>query len=123
MSRRVPHAVVRRRDDEVLAWLREARLQMLRHPVAAQALFSALVAEGRRFASTEDGRAWKARLQDSQVLRDARVVWDMTTAEMLQEDPPSILPTTFLDAMMQAASNPQLTALIERFQAMDDPDR
>lgn len=120
MSRGLPVASLRASDDHLLATLREARWQFLRHPVAAQALFSALVAEGRAYARTPEGRALRQRLAASDLVRDLRVAWDLTTAEILQEDPPSMLPTAFLDALLQAASHPELEDLISRFQADDD---
>src|SRR5580693_1180923 len=40
--------------------LRRAQLLLLKHPVAAQAAFAALIAEGRRFAATPEGAEWAA---------------------------------------------------------------
>ena len=45
----VPRLVVRDPEDELLTLLREIQYLLLEHPVAAQAAFSAFVAEGRRF--------------------------------------------------------------------------
>src|SRR5580704_13030669 len=39
-------------DGELGAILRRAQLLLLKHPVAAQAAYAALIAEGRRFAAT-----------------------------------------------------------------------
>ncbi len=115
----LPRVVLQEPDETLVATLREARYAVLRHPVAAQAGFSALVAEGRRYAETAEGRAWRRRLAGSPLLRDLRVAWDMTTAELLQEDPPTLLPTTFVDALLQFASHPHSEALLARFQSED----
>ena len=111
---RVPRVVVRDPDDELLSILRELQYLVLEHPVAAQAAFSALVAEGRRFASTEEGRAWKQRLADSELVRRARIVWDTTTLEQLTEDPTRALPSAYVDAIVKMAANPALEPLLTR---------
>ncbi len=115
----LPRVVLHQPDDGLVEVLREARYAVLRHPVACQAAFSALVAEGRRFAETPEGRAWRRRLAGSPLLRDLRVAWDMTTAELLQESPPTVLPTTFVDALLQFAAHPHAEALLARFQQQD----
>jgi hypothetical protein len=106
-------------DDELLRVLREAQFLLLKHPVAAQGLFSALVAEGRRYAQTPAGRRWHARLSGSDLIRRGRVVWEVVTLKMLEEHAPNVLPTTYLDAMVNATASPELEPLLARLFAMD----
>ena len=47
------------RDAEMLELLSRAQHFLMSHPLMAQTAFSALVAEGRRFAATEEGNRWQ----------------------------------------------------------------
>jgi hypothetical protein len=109
-------------DDELQRLLREGQYLLLQHPVAAQAAFSALVAEGRRYARTEAGRQWQARLRGSDLIRRGRVVWEVVTLKMLEERPPNVMPTTYLDAMVQATASPELEPLLAKLFAMEWED-
>ncbi len=110
----MPRLVVRDADEELLRDLREIQFLLLEHPVAAQAAFSALVAEGRRFAETEHGRAWRDRLARSELVRRARIVWDTTTLEQLAETPSRAVPSTYVDALMRMAASPDLEPVLAR---------
>ena len=77
---------------------------LLTHPVACQAAFSALVAEGRRFAETPEGRAWRDRLVHSSLLRQARLVFDLSTLGLLEERTGAALPSGYLDALFMIAA-------------------
>ncbi|WP_437570958.1 hypothetical protein [Sorangium sp. So ce542] len=94
------------------AILRRAQLLVLKHPVAAQAAFAALIAEGRRFAATPEGAEWAAALAGSDLVRRGRQVWDAVGMNMLEDDPDAILPSAYLEALLRAARSPDLeTAL------------
>ncbi len=110
----LPRLRLRESGDEVTEVLRKLQAAVLKHPVAAQAIFSALVAEGRRFAETDPGRRWKRRLARSELLQRARLAWEVTTLWMLEEDPPGVLPSAYLDALFMSASNPELESLLDR---------
>ncbi len=110
----LPRLVLQPLEGEVVRVLRALQTAILRHPVAAQAAFSALIAEGRRFAETPDGREWRGRLTRSSLLHRARLAWETTSLWMLEEDPPSVLPSTFLDALFMAASSNDLEPLLDR---------
>ncbi len=103
-------------DPEVrlLERLRQLQFSLLRHPVAAQAAFSAIVAEGRRFAETEEGREWLLRLQDSDLARRGRVVWEVVTLKMLEERSPDPLPSAYLDALVKTCASEELEPLLAR---------
>ena len=122
MSADLPTLTLAPADDELQRLLHEAQYVLLKHPVAAQAAFSALVAEGRRYAGTDPGRRWQARLRDSDLIRRGRVVWEVVTLKMLEEHPPNVLPTTYLDAMVQATASPELEPLLARLFEMEWED-
>jgi hypothetical protein len=84
--------------------LHQLQRVLLLHPVACQAAFTALVAEGRRFASTEDGRAWRDRLVGSALLREVRLAFDLSTLGLLEEEAGAALPSNYLDALFMIAS-------------------
>jgi hypothetical protein len=101
-----------------IAVLSRAQMLLAKHPFAAQAAFSALVAEGRRFAQTEEGRALREALISSDTLYRARRVWESTTLNMLEEDPRATLPTAFLDVLVRFARSPDAAKLEADLQAV-----
>lgn len=101
-------------DEALLARLRRAQLLLLKYPVAVQAALSALVAEGRRFAATPEGARMQTALADSELVRGGRAVWDAMSLRALADDPPTALPSAYLDAFLQAARAPELEALLAR---------
>jgi hypothetical protein len=101
--------------------LRRLQGLLLQHPLAAQAAFSALVAEGRRFATTPEGAAWKSTLAGSELVRNGRQLWDALALNLLEEDASTVVPSTYLEALFQAASSPELEALVRQLRdAMGD---
>jgi hypothetical protein len=87
---------------------------LLMHPVASQAAFAALVAEGRRFAETEEGRQWRDRLARSALLRDVRLVFDLSTLGLLEETAGATLPSSYLDALFMIASSGDTDAVLNQ---------
>ena len=64
------------REPETLEGLIELAQRLLRrHPVAAKLIAGALVAEGRRFAATDEGRRWRSELAASELVRRGRLLW------------------------------------------------
>ncbi len=80
------------------------QLVVLKHPVAAQAAYRAFVAEGRRFAATEEGRSWHARLERSPEMQRLRSLWEAATFNVLRADETSALPGPFIDLIAQVVS-------------------
>jgi hypothetical protein len=110
-------------DEALVALLREAQFLLLKHPIAAQAAFAALVAEGRRFAATPEGRAWHERLARAPLVRRGRVLWESSVLGLLEETPAGLLPTALLDAVVGAAARDDLPALLARlWPGTDDHD-
>jgi hypothetical protein len=122
MRTELPTLALRPDDDDLQEVLRELQFLLLKHPVAAQGAFAALVAEGRRFARTPAGKQWEARLRGSDLVRRGRVVWEVVTMKMLEEHAPTVLPTTYLDAMVKATSSAELEPLLARLFDMEWED-
>ena len=94
--------------------LRGLQRALLTHPVAAQAIFTALLAEGRRFAGTQEGRLWIERLRSSALLQQVRHVFDLSTLNLLEEEPAGTLPSGYLDALFMVAAGGEGDALLDR---------
>lgn len=104
-------------EGELAGLLRRLQLVLLEHPVAAQAAFAALMAEGRRFAATPEGAAWRAALEGSDIVRNGRRLWDAVSMSMLEEDPATIVPSAYLEALLRAAASADLEALLGKLDA------
>jgi hypothetical protein len=104
-------------DDELGRFLQGMRMILIKHPIAAQAAFRALSAEGRRFAAMPEGATWKERLAGSELMQRGRSVWELATLNMLDEAGPNMLPTQYVDALCYAAGladlEPRLARVVE----------
>lgn len=94
--------------------VRQLQRVLLTHPVACQAAFTALVAEGRRFGETAEGQALRERLAQSALLRQIRLVFDLATLGLLEEHPGATLPSGYLDALFMIAAGGDADALLNR---------
>lgn len=101
-------------DAEITALLQLLQRAVLEHPVAAQAIFSALVAEGRAFSQTEEGRAWYRRLASSRLVEKGRAIWEVTTLNVLEEDEATVVPSRVLDAFVKLTHERALEAILGR---------
>jgi hypothetical protein len=103
--------------DDLAHVLERLRDVIVRHPIAAQAAFSALAHEGRRFAETEEGKVWKDRLVASELLGRVRLIWNCLGMHTFVEQPVDVLPSFFLDGAVRAASlqglEPFLSAIFD----------
>lgn len=99
-------------DDETVRRLREAQTLLVKYPVAAQAAFAALVREGRSFARTADGAAWRRRLVGSPLLARARTLFEGLAGGIVgaEEGP---LPTVYVHAFMRALDSELEVVLAE----------
>lgn len=104
-------------EEELAEVLRGLRSVLLQYPLASQAAFSALVAEGRRFAATPEGAEWRAALAGSDVVRKGREVWEALSLGLVEEEPSTVVPSTYLEALFQAANLPELEALLRRLRS------
>ncbi len=110
----VPRVVLEAPADELERALQEGQLVLLKHPVAAQAALRALVAEGRRFATTPAGRRWKEKLAGSELVRRGRVFWESSALGIFEDHPDTLLPSSLLDAIIGATARTDLHALLAR---------
>jgi hypothetical protein len=90
-------------EQDLVALVEHAQRLVVQHPVAAQQAFSALVAEGRRFAASPEGAQWERALAESQLLRRTRQVWESTLASFLEESPDTVVPSTYVELLMRVA--------------------
>ncbi|MEO8554374.1 MAG: hypothetical protein ABI678_30570 [Kofleriaceae bacterium] len=100
--------------DELARLLFELRWLVLKHPLAAQAAVRTLVAEGRQFGETDDGRAWRARLEHSELARRGASIVELGTLGMIDGDSDAALPTQLIDAFARAASRRDLEEALAR---------
>ncbi len=101
-------------DDELAQLLFELRWLVLKHPIAAQAAYRALVAEGRRFGATPEGQRWRERLEGSELVRRGKSIWELGTLGMLDADTERVLPTQLIDAFARAAARRDIEEALAR---------
>ena len=110
----IPTIDLREFDESTLRILRSLQSILLRHPVACQAAFGALVAEGRMFGATPEGRELKTRLESSSLVQQLRYVFDLTTFSMLERDQPDILPSAYIDTLFMLSGHERSDDLLDR---------
>ncbi|MEW6268246.1 MAG: hypothetical protein AB1689_02980 [Thermodesulfobacteriota bacterium] len=122
-----PHLVFRdvAEEDDLDRVVRQIQALLLAYPLAAQAMFRALVAEGRAFAATAEGRRWAERLVHSPLVRRGRLLWDVATVRALDDDPDVLLPSALAEAFVKLTAKEVLEPLLSRFfeDELDDDDR
>jgi hypothetical protein len=84
-------------QTEVLALAHRA---LLKHPLAAQAAITALVAEGRRFAKTPAGRRWCARLAGTELVRRGQELWEGSGLGLFEDDAETVVPSALVDSLL-----------------------
>jgi hypothetical protein len=109
-------------EREQVQLLRRMQALLLQHPLAAQAAFSALLAEGRRFAATSEGAVWKEALAGSDLVRNGRLLWDVLSLNLLEEEPSTVVPSSYLEALFRAASSSNLEALMRRLREASEEE-
>ena len=110
----LPRVALRAPASDPVAVLRRLQGVLLAHPIAAQAAFSALLAEGRRFATTPAGRRWQEQLVRSPLLRRVRAPFDAATLWMLDEGTPDVLPSGYVDALCAIARSEDVEGAVGR---------
>jgi hypothetical protein len=111
-------------SETPLRVLRSLQALILRYPVAANAAFGALIAEGRAFAQTAEGRAWRDKLAASELVHRARLFLDLPGLSILERDSPEILPSSYLDTIFVLASSRKPGELLDLlFEWGQDDDR
>jgi hypothetical protein len=103
-----------KKDAEALATLARLRRAMLRYPMAVQAGFSALAAEGRAFADTPDGADWRRRLGYAKAMGHGRMVWETLSLGSFTEKPDGPLPSAMIDALATTLRRRHIEPLLAR---------
>jgi hypothetical protein len=105
-------------DDETLGALVALQKAIFKYPLAIQAAFAALVAEGRAYAETEEGAQWHQRLCQAKRMGRARMVWEVLSLSAFTERYEGLLPTVFVDALIRTLKTrhlePALSKVFER---------
>tara|TARA_R110002072_G_scaffold5527_2_gene35306 strand:- start:15528 stop:15890 length:363 start_codon:yes stop_codon:yes gene_type:complete len=104
--------------DEVLLALQSA---VLKHPAASQAILSALTAEGRQYAQTEEGKLVLTTLSESDLLQKLWRVWEGTSLWSFNPDEDCILPSAYVDALFMSAGSKDIESVIENLVNKDEP--
>lgn len=117
MASDAPDFVFRDPDAELTAALRALQSTLIRHPIATQAAFRALVKEGKAWAETPEGAEWKHRLARSEVVARARITWEGLTNNVFESEGENVIPSTLIDAVIAASGHPALEALLARLHA------
>lgn len=94
--------------DDLALVLHEVRWLMVRHPLAARAVYRALAAEGRRFATSAEGKAWAERLASSELVRRVQLLWEVASGNALDDASGQVLPSQLIDAFCRAAARDDL---------------
>ena len=101
-------------DSDTARVLSAVRDALMRHPVAAQAAFGALAAEGRRFSKTKEGAEWLELLGKSELAARLRVIWESLGMTAFAEGSADSLPSFFVDGIIKAAADRGLEELLSR---------
>ena len=90
------------------AWWRcwaRVREAVLSQPAVGHAITSFLVAEGRRFATTEEGARWLGALRDAPEVERLRQIWEATTLNVFDDDQDAGgVPDAWVDLVADLAS-------------------
>jgi hypothetical protein len=100
--------------EETARLLRSLQNALVVHPFATRAAIRVLVAEGRAFAATEEGRRWRERLDRSESMRTARTFWEGLVYPLVAEGLPTTRPTTMLDDFFAAIGSGGAEAALAR---------
>jgi hypothetical protein len=107
-----PRLILSTPDEGIERLLAQLTVVVLRHPIAAQAAFKALVAEGRRFGETADGRRWRAALADSELVRRGRAFWEASLLNLMEDHADAVVPSGIVDAIVRSVGMGELRHLI-----------
>jgi hypothetical protein len=101
-------------EREATAALAALRRAIFRYPMAMQAAFSALAAEGRAFARTEEGAEWRRRLSHAKATGRGRMVWETLSLGAFVEHQDGPLPSALIDALARSLRRQHLEPLLAK---------
>ena len=102
------------REDPVTELLVRARRWVVQYPVLAQAVYAALIAEGRRYGRTAEGARWARALNQSRTMRSSRPLFEAVTTNMSEDPQNAVLPSTFLQAARELGATTHLEAWLSQ---------
>lgn len=105
-------------EDETIARLRGAQLALLKYPIAGQAIYAALIREGRQYAKTPEGASMREKLGNSPAVAKARTLFEGMSGGMLAEHN-SQLPSTYIDGFLDALDK-DLEVVLSELGGVDD---
>lgn len=108
----LPRLVLTSESGSLSRLLHQGQRLLVHYPQAARALISAFVEEGRRFSETMEGRAWKEKLAEAEVVRRGRFIWDAYSLDALLDPGEGPLPSAWLDVILAAVTNPDLETIL-----------
>lgn len=94
-------------NSKLLEIMMSVHRMLLEHPVAAKSGFRALVAEGRAYAETPEGRELRRRLEGSEEVSNYSTLWRTLTLGTLEDGEPASLPSTYLEELLAAGASPE----------------
>lgn len=108
------------RESDLLArLLRQGQELLLRHPQGAAALVRALVAEGRRFAGTDEGRAWQEQLAGSDLIKKGHLIWQAYGLDALDGAEEPMLPSQWLHTLLAAVDEADVEQVLARLMVQE----
>lgn len=102
---------------ELVTVIAHAQRAIFEHPIAAQAAFAALVAEGREFQKTAEGAAWRERLERSPLREKAEAIWEGLTLNILEQDKQTVVPSRIVDLLVKLLHERALDTILAKLQA------
>ena len=109
----LPRLVLQQEDSRPPAQIfLDAQHLLIENPQAARAIIQAFIAEGRRFAQTEDGQAWQDILGRSELVKRGQLIWDAFSLDALVETDSNFMPQAWLDMLSAAVSSPDLETIL-----------
>jgi hypothetical protein len=105
-------------ETKVLDVLGELQQFVLQHPVAAQKIFTSLVAEGRRYATSEEGASRSRALVAMPLMARAQQFWESSLAGVLEEGKETVLPSAYVEIVMQGGRLKSPEALLSKIPAL-----
>jgi hypothetical protein len=101
-------------DAELTRTLAVLQRAIFKYPMAVQAAFETLVAEGRSFAQTDEGRDWQERLLRAKQTGRLRMVWEVLSLGAFTERSDGLLPSVFVDSLVRTLTREHLEPLLSR---------
>lgn len=99
-------------EPELKAALAQLQRAIVKHPFASQAMFSALVSEGRAYAQTPEGAELRRSIGRSELLLRIRSAWDIVTFGVLNDERAGTMPSVVIEALARAAAQQRFEARI-----------